>query len=690
MGKGGMWDMDVMPDAKQMNRVSEEAMLSGKTSYKNEFRAPSKEGMRWISEEVIVQQLGPNEWSLVGVATDVTQRRHAEEARMAAESNVKQILQGADCLLWHANVVATPPTTLWKMYVPPSVLYKRIFGHDPEDNAHMLWDGQEIPEREEIHARSTRALFEGWQDYEQEFRVISKERTFWLHEHVSISKLSDTEWNLVGVIVDISARRETEQLLATEKERLAVTLRAMEEAVLTLDGQGAVLFMNRAAAELTQWDAEALAGKPVEEWCQLQLDGSGEKVPCPVQQVLRDGIPYYFPPNTRCLGRKGRSSLVEGCLMPVSDTSSRRVGAVVVLRDITEQRQMELQIHRKEKLESIGILAGGIAHDFNNILTAIMGNLNLMQMELGGQENVASYLKEAVDAAFRAKDLTQQLITFAKGGEPVRSVVILPKLVVDAVQFAVRGSSVQCQYSFPDDLWTADVDKGQISQVIHNLVLNSVQAMPQGGQIRFVGHNVRTDRQTMPSLVPGLYVCITIADTGTGISPEHIGKIFDPYFTTKQMGHGLGLAAVYSIIKKHKGHIEVSSEFGKGACFKLWLPATPTQKAPVTAETAPALKTSSLEGRRVLIMDDEEAILKLVARMIRKMGIEVETSMDGREAVEKYQAALNAGKTFRRRAHGSHGARRHGGQGSLGFDEGCRPESPGRGHQWLFERQEPR
>ena len=261
---GGLWDMGRMPDSARMSATSSEALLGGLNHYEQDFRALCSDGTHWIHEDVIIQKVDDCEWNLVAVATEVTARHRAEEAHEESQFQIQQILQSADCLLWRAQVLATPPTTFWKMFVPPSVLYRRIFGYDPDNNSPLLWQNQNIPERPELDARSTRALYEGWPGYEQEFRVIARGTTFWLHEHVSITRKSDTEWTLVGVIMDVTARRETEMELATEKERLSHALRRLQAAGLSQGDSTAPFPSNPAPSASSSPENTAIASVKTE------------------------------------------------------------------------------------------------------------------------------------------------------------------------------------------------------------------------------------------------------------------------------------------------------------------------------------------------------------------------------------------------------------------------------------------
>jgi len=315
---------------------------------------------------------------------------------------------------------------------------------------------------------------------------------------------------------------------------------------------------------------------------------------------------------------------------------------IVTLEDITEHKRMEEELLKAEKLESVGILAGGIAHDFNNILTGIMGNIGLAKMYAKPEGRVHQRLAEAERASLRAKDLTRQLLTFAKGGAPVKQAASIAGLIIDSAGFSVRGTNVRCAFSVPDDLWPVELDEGQMSQVISNLVINAVQAMPEGGTIQVRAKNVTVDEEQMPALKAGRYVQVTVEDQGIGISEEHLPKIFDPYFTTKQKGSGLGLAICYTIVKNHNGTITVDSELGEGATFNIYLPAThkeiPNRR--VVETMIPAGKG------RILVMDDEQVVREVAAEMLSHLGYEVETAGDGAEAIVKYEEAKETGRPY--------------------------------------------
>jgi PAS domain S-box-containing protein len=308
-----------------------------------------------------------------------------------------------------------------------------------------------------------------------------------------------------------------------------------------------------------------------------------------------------------------------------------------ICRDITDTKKMEQELLKNQKLESIGLLAGGIAHDFNNLLAAIMGNISLASMLLQPGSRSVSLLAESEKACLRARDLTLQLLTFSKGGAPVRRLASVEQIVRESASFVVRGSGTFCNFHVATGLWQAEIDEGQISQVIHNLVINAVQAMPHGGVITITCSNVPAATEEEVDLIR-----IDIEDQGEGITPEVLPRIFDPYFTTKQQGSGLGLASSYSIIRNHGGYIEVNSLPGKGAIFSIFLPATVATVLPPSVEPHQVLTRPC----KILVMDDEEMLRDVITSMLNLLGHRVETACDGKETLTRYQRARDSGDPF--------------------------------------------
>lgn len=325
--------------------------------------------------------------------------------------------------------------------------------------------------------------------------------------------------------------------------------------------------------------------------------------------------------------------------LPQEESEFKNRLAVII--DITERKRMEDELLRTQKLESLAILAGGIAHDFNNVLTGILGSISLAKMRTPSDDTMLKTLTEAEKGCFRARELTQQLITFARGGAPVKKTLSLIDLIKESTTFTLSGSGTKPEFYIADDLWPADVDEGQISQVINNLVLNADQAMPRGGIIKITCENIQLNAELTP-LQKGKYVKIMVKDHGIGIPKENLHRIFDPYFTTKQKGSGLGLTTTYSIINKHNGHISVESELGKGTTFSIFLPAS--EKEP---EVRKDIKEEYVIRKgRILIMDDDAIVRDVAGKMLTTLGYEVDYAEDGTSAIEQYKKAKETRRPF--------------------------------------------
>lgn len=320
-------------------------------------------------------------------------------------------------------------------------------------------------------------------------------------------------------------------------------------------------------------------------------------------------------------------------------------GMVIISRDITENKKMEIELEKTHKLEAIGTLAGGIAHDFNNLLTAILGNISLTKMHMRPDDKDFKRLTDAENACMQATELSNRLIIFSKGGDPVRRIISINKMVDDTVCSALSGTNISCECKLPHDLNPVYADEGQIRECFRNMVINAIEAMPDGGVIRVNAENVTVNDSQVSGLKAGKYVKISIQDSGRGMPEEIMSRIFDPYFTTKEMGAqkglGLGLAVCYSIIKKHDGHISVESNLNAGTVFDIYLSAVETEiKGPASA------KTKVFGKKRVLIMDDEALVREVAGRILEHLGYEVEYAGDGHEAVEIYKKAKESGKVF--------------------------------------------
>jgi PAS domain S-box-containing protein len=453
----------------------------------------------------------------------------------------------------------------------------------------------------------------------------------------------------VQVNARLQAQHDTLELhrskaaLAAEKELLDITFNTIADGVITTDITGKIITVNKAVEFLTGWPPHEAEGRPLDEVFRTIRDDTRTSGANPVKQALQTHATFEMDQHAQLVARDGTRRAIAASAAPIRDDGGNVAGAVLVLRDVTEKQKAEAQMLTESKLQSVGLLAGGIAHDFNNLLTTVIGNLSLARLPEFSREEVSEFLTDAEKAALGAKDLTQQLLTFAKGGSPIKKPILLPELIREACQLALAGANVQCEYTLGDDTWPVEADGGQIRQILNNLVINARQAMPQGGKIEVRTENTELSASAARSLPPGKYVKISIKDRGPGIQPDHLPRIFDPYFTTKKAGTGLGLTTVYSVVRKHSGQINVVSEPGRGTTFEIYLPAA--QKPVADAPAAAAPETPPGHGR-ILVVDDEINIQKLLAAMLRKFGYETELANEGEEAIDRYTAARSRGAPF--------------------------------------------
>ena len=483
------------------------------------------------------------------------------------------------------------------------------------------------------------------------------------------SRIVDTASGLVqSILRDITSQKDAALALAAEKERLAVTLRSIGDGAIATDKAGRVILANRVAEKLTGYLEGEAVGKPFQEVFDIVDMKTGKHCENLVERVLETGKMVDVPEYAGFVSKDGIERTVAASCAPIRDKDGALIGAILVFRDVTEKRRMEQELLKVQKLESIGVLAGGIAHDFNNILSAIIGNISLAKIYSKPGDKVMARLEDAEKASLRARDLTQQLLTFSKGGAPVTKTASIAEMIKDSVSFMLSGSNVRCEFSIHQELWPVDVDTGQISQVINNIVVNARQAMPNGGVLHVGAENISsTECRTHPVCV-GEYVRISIEDHGVGIEREDLHRIFDPYFTTKQSGHGLGLATSYSIVTNHGGYLFAESEKGIGTTFFIYLPASRGQTHDEAAEENGVAES----GGSILIMDDEEIVRQVIGMMLEHLGHEVAYAVDGRRGDRNVQEGPRVGQALR---PGDHGPDRTGRNGR----ERSHAEAPGSG-----------
>ncbi len=349
-----------------------------------------------------------------------------------------------------------------------------------------------------------------------------------------------------------------------------------------------------------------------------------------------------------CVARDGRTVILEMTVIAVRDENGSTVYFECLGRDVTIRRFMEAELAKAQKLESIGLLAGGIAHDFNNILTAVFGSLALAKMDILPESPVYTRLVAAEDHCMKAKALTRKLLTYSRGGSPQRRTASIANVITEAVNFTLSGKNVGCDFHLPEGLWSAQIDEGQMHQVVHSLITNACEAMPHGGNIDVGAENVKLSANDIPALAAGNYVKWYVRDHGVGISQEHMKKIFDPYFTTKQMGSvkgmGLGLAICYSIVKSHEGMVTVESTPGVGTTFTVYIPSSNGEKSDV--RTPPVKEAPTGQRQKVLLIDDEQILLDVTGSMLKHLGYDVATAKSHGDAMDAYGRARQSAYPF--------------------------------------------
>jgi PAS domain S-box-containing protein len=479
---------------------------------------------------------------------------------------------------------------------------------------------------------------------------------------VSPKPVYDKDGQYVGsiaIFTDITDRKKAEEKLRESEQRLHRVIEGSPIPTFVIGKDHRVIYWNRALEELSGIKAEIVGTKG--QWRAFY----NEERPCLadllVDQALESIPQWYLDKYTKSrlvdeayeatdffpeLGESGKWLHFTAAV--IRDTHGNLVGAIETLDDVTDRRRAEEELSRVNKLESLGIFASGIAHDFNNLVSVMLRNIFAAKLCLPDeqQEVLGEGLEIAEKVGHQAKELAHRLMTFAKGGEPVRKIGSISKLLRDSVNLPLSGSNVVCEFSLPDNLWPVEMDDVQIRQVIHNLLINAREAVHDAGIITIEAENAHVSAGDALPLKEGDYVKWSIRDHGVGISKENLQKIFDPYFTTKPTGSargmGLGLAICYSIIKKHDGFITVESEPGMGSTSIVYLPASSQENRSRKGVAEQALARKG----RILVMDDEETVRNATGIVLNYLGYDVEYASNGNEALDLYRTARENGHPF--------------------------------------------
>lgn len=567
----------------------------------------------------------------------VQERARTREALRASEALLKKSQEIARVGSWELDIATEKLTWADEVY--------RIFGLDPNAfpaTYQTFLERVHPMDRAAVEEAYSSSLADRRDTYKISHRIVRSDTGEIRYVHEKCEHVRDASGNIVrsvGMVQDITEAHQAEQALFAEKERLAVTLGSIGDGVITTDTEGKVVILNKVAQEITGWSQEDAAGKTLPEVFPIVNEFTRKPCVNPVEQVLLTGEIIELSNHTMLIARDGTERIIADSGAPIRNTHGDLIGVVLVFRDVTEKEKILAQMQRAEKLDSLGVLAGGIAHDFNNLLSGIFGYLDMARESITPGSPVAKYVDKALSVFNRSKDLTQQLLTFSKGGVPVRKTGDLSALVTECSGFVLSGSNVGVHYRIDDGIWPCDYDENQISQVIDNVVINAQQAMPMGGTVSIQLENRSLADGDVKPLREGRYVCLSVTDQGVGIPPEVLDRIFDPYFTTKQKGSGLGLATCYSIIQKHDGHIVAESKPGTGTTIRIFLPASSNQ-----LEKTGDTRQEKFQGTgHILIMDDEDFILEVAGEMLQAAGFTSLYAKSGEDALEMVRNAADEG-----------------------------------------------
>ncbi|MGA1876186.1 MAG: PAS domain S-box protein [bacterium] len=606
--------------------------LNGEQPFESDIELKLRGGGN-VSCILTVTPLKDADGSLIGIVEnfkDITRRKEAEETLRKSEERYRTLVENSHDMIFIVDGEGN--------FIFTNTACEATLGYSREELRHINGLSLIHPDDLEMTRGRFQRLLEGEVQSNIEYRYKTKDG-FYIHILNNSVPIFDSQGKVAaafGIGRDITERKKIMEALRESEEKYSTLVEQAQDGIVIVQ-EGVYQFANKAMAEITGYTPEELATKYISD---IASPGS------------RDYIVKRY--RSRMAGEKVFSRLMskiqckDGTIKDVEGSGTvikyhGKPALMAIIRDLSERKKIEEELQKVGKLESLGILAGGIAHDFNNLLAAIMGNLSLAEIYVESRENTLTVLQEARKSCRKAVDLTRQLLTFSRGGMPVRKPASISELIKETACFTLRGSNIKCACALADDLWPTEIDQGQISQVISNLVINAKQAMPGGGILEIQAENAVVGQADGLPLEGGNYIKISVRDHGIGIPADSLDKIFDPYFTTKKNGSGLGLAISFSIIKRHEGHLTVASELGVGTTFTIYLPAS--KKEIFTVEGIEEKKLYPGRGR-ILFMDDQENLRNMAGRMLKSLGYEVECARDGAEAVDIYKRARAEEKPF--------------------------------------------
>lgn len=571
-------------------------------------------------------------WNIVHRRREETARQEAEKALWKSEARYHDIIENMQ-----DTVYRTDKNGVINLINPSAI---RLLGYDSADEilGHNINDGWMFPEK-----RQKMLEILDQDGIVQDYEVVLKKRD---GTPVTVSTTSsyyhDLHGNVMGVegiFRDITERKRAEEELFRQKNLISNIIESASEGIFAKDLHGVYISINKAGAHMMGYSVAEVIGRTDFDLLPIETAMEFQKTD---QMIIDTGSAAE---QEEIMPIEGTTHVYLTNKTPWRNNKGEIIGVIGVSNDISDRKEHEKEQLKIDKLESLGVLAGGIAHDFNNILTGIIGNISLAQIYLEPGHKSVQKLAEAEKASVRATELAHQLLTFAKGGEPVKKLIAIPDLIQETISLALHGSNCGCNLNLADQIQTIEADEGQLSQVFHNIIINATQAMPGGGTLSISAENAHLDQANAMNLPHGDYVKLSFSDQGCGISKENLAKIFDPYFTTKSAGNGLGLASARSIICRHGGQISASSTPDRGTTFTILLPSTGQSRTDLNNE--PANRNNNVQGSgSILVMDDEVMILDMVSNMLEILGYEATAAENGTETIHLYRSAMEAGNRF--------------------------------------------
>ena len=638
------WYQTVYPDPdiqqKAIKRMEE--MRHGNELQGEEWEITRSDGnKKWLSISTSIVKDENNIVHVMAIMSDITNRKEAEEEKEKLKSQLRTMIDS--CPAWMACVDTDCNYLIANKYYTETfhTPLSQVEGHNFKE-----FFPPDLYERHKQLIAQSFAIGKSLK-WEDQYMFEEDRITYLYGVYTPLYDKAGSPWGMSAFAQDVSQLKQAEEELKSQQKFIKEALDAQNDTFFVFDSfTGKALQWNKAFENISGYSNEEISSLKAPENYYSKEDL--EKASKYIESVLRGGAGIV---ELELICKDGHRVPTEYSASIIRDAEGNPKSLISIGRDISERKKaekekaiLEAQLLHNQKMEAVGLLAGGIAHDFNNILAAILGNINLALFDEGLKDDTKKLLSDAEKATIRAKDLTQQLLTFSKGGAPVKEVSSLDNVIKDSADFVLRGDEVACRYNIHKDLWLVDIDKGQISQVIQNIVLNASHAMPEGGIIKITCENfVSVGKDILSFAKGGRFIKISIQDSGIGMPANVVDKIFDPYFSTKHKGRGLGLSIVHSIIKKHHGHISTESAPGVGSTFTIYLPAS--EKNKTQTKGSPAENKTSTRAK-ILVMDDEKMVRTLAKKMLVKLGHEVVLATDGEEAVKLYQLSMTSGKPF--------------------------------------------